>query len=128
MNVQVANKPRKWNQELGKRGEKFAADFYRRSGAEIIAHNVHYACGELDLIVREPDRTVVFVEVKTRSSNSYGGAESVTRRKVQRMRKAALQWLQGKPRVKIRFDVVVLVVQGDSFSMEYFKGVDAGAR
>lgn len=115
------------NRELGKRGERFAADFYRRRGAQVLARNVHYRCGELDLIVRE-GATIVFVEVKTRSSVAFGGAEAVTARKLARMRQAAFQWLRDKPACRVRFDVVVLVAQGDTFSMEYYAGVEDGAR
>ena len=60
---------------LGKRGERFAADFYRSRGAEVIAANVNYAVGEIDLIVRE-NNVFVFVEVKTRTTANYGLAEA----------------------------------------------------
>lgn len=107
---------------LGKRGEKFAADFYRSRGADVIAANVNYAVGEIDLIVRE-NNVFVFVEVKTRTSANYGVAEAVTPRKLIRMRKAAVQWLDGKPLSEVRFDVVALLVKGNSFDLEHFEAV-----
>ena len=110
---------------LGKRGEKFAADFYRSRGAEVIAANVNYAVGELDLVVREHN-VFVFVEVKTRTSPAYGIAEAVTPRKLARMRKAAMQWLsglKGHPLSEVRFDVVALLVNGNSFDLEHFEAV-----
>lgn len=112
---------------LGKRGEAYAALFYRQRGAEIIAANVNYAVGEIDLIVREDD-TYVFVEVKTRASDAYGVAEAVTARKLARMRKAALRWLEGKPRCYVRFDVLALVDQGAEFKVTHYEGVEDGAR
>jgi len=113
---------------LGRAGEKFAADFYRARGSQVIAANVHYRVGEIDLVVREPDGTIVFVEVKTRASREYGVAESVTKRKLQRLRKAAAQWLDGKPISEIRFDVLGLVKSGTDFDVEYFQGVEHGSR
>lgn len=107
---------------LGKRGEKFAADFYRSRGADVIAANVNYAVGEIDLIVRE-NNVFVFVEVKTRTSANYGVAEAVTPRKLIRMRKAAVQWLDGKPLSEVRFDVIALLVKGNSFGLEHFEAV-----
>lgn len=107
---------------LGKRGEKFAADFYRSRGADVIAANVNYAVGEIDLIVRE-NNVFVFVEVKTRTSANYGVAEAVTPRKLIRMRKAAVQWLDGKPLSEVRFDVIALLVKGNSFDLEHFEAV-----
>lgn len=112
---------------LGKRGEAFAAQYFRERGATIVAANVHYACGELDLIVKEPDGMIVFVEVKTRSTAAFGVAEAVTPRKLKRMRKAAAQWLNGKPLSTVRFDVIALVVNGQGFDVEYFAGVGNGA-
>lgn len=113
---------------LGRKGEQRAATLYERRGAEVLARNVAYAVGELDLIVREPDGTIVFVEVKTRSSRSFGGAEAVTGRKLARMRKAAAHWLDGKPFVAVRFDVVVLTTKGASFDIDFYEGVEHGAR
>jgi putative endonuclease len=107
---------------LGKRGERFAADFYRSRGADVIAANVNYAVGEIDLIVRE-NNVFVFVEVKTRTSANYGIAEAVTPRKLIRMRKAAVQWLDGKPLSEVRFDVIALLVKGNSFDLEHFEAV-----
>ncbi|WP_257158456.1 YraN family protein [Corynebacterium cystitidis] len=112
---------------LARRGELAAADFYERRGATVLARNVYYTFGELDLIVRETDGTVVFVEVKTRSGLGYGNAESVTQRKLDRMRRAALRWLMDKPYAPVRFDVLALNVVGDTFAVELFEGVDDGA-
>ncbi|WIM66883.1 YraN family protein [Corynebacterium breve] len=112
---------------LARRGENAAADFYLARGAEVLARNVYYPVGELDLIVREPDGTIVFVEVKTRSGLGFGNAESVTYSKLQRMRRAAARWLLDHPYSPVRFDVLALNVVGRGFSVEAFQGVDHGA-
>ncbi|GAB2512734.1 hypothetical protein CATRI_08160 [Corynebacterium atrinae] len=112
---------------LAQRGETFAAHLYQRRGATVVECNVRYPVGELDIIVREPDGTIVFVEVKTRSGRGYGGAEAVTGRKLARMRRAAALWLEGRPYYSVRFDVVALTTSGTGFDVELYEGVEHGA-
>ena len=113
---------------LAQLGEERAAGFYRRRGAEILGRNVSYPVGELDLIAREEDGTIVFVEVKTRSGPGYGGAEAVTGRKLARLRRAAARWLEGRPAAPVSFDVVVFTAAGRGFDMDVYEGVEHGAR
>lgn len=128
LNTPAAGQTIRPQDALGRAGEKFAADFYRARGGQVIAANVHYSVGEIDLVVRERDGTIVFVEVKTRATRNYGVAEAVTKRKLQRLRKAAAYWLDGKPLSDVRFDVLGLVQSGADFDVEYFQGVEHGAR
>ena len=100
---------------LGRRGESEAAAFYRRRGAEVLDRNVSYPVGELDLICREPDGTIVFVEVKTRSGRGFGGAE-------------AARWLEGREYARVRFDVLVFTTIRHGFDVEFYEGVEHGAR
>lgn len=126
-----------WIQELGRQGEAFVAGYYRDHGYRIIDMNVRYTCGELDVIAQDVDNTVVFIEVKTRSSADFAGAESVDHRKLRRLRAAASQWLRSRPWVECRFDVVALTVMGHHvgkggekhwlFNVDTFQGVDCGA-
>ena len=75
-------------------GEQAAADFLRERGVRILERNVRYTWGELDLIA-EDGQTVVFVEVRARTSNSPGlPMESVTRAKQRRLVLAAQEYLQ----------------------------------
>ncbi|WP_413227976.1 YraN family protein [Corynebacterium lizhenjunii] len=114
--------------ELGRKGEAFAARLYTARGATLLATNVRYPVGEIDLVCREADGTLVFVEVKTRSTAAFGVAEAVTPRKLARMRKAATRWLEGRAKLaNVRFDVVALTVNGAGFDVEYFAGVEHGA-
>lgn len=112
---------------LGRLGESEAADFYRHRGAEVLDRNVAYPVGELDLVCREPDGTIVFVEVKTRSGRGYGGAEAVTGRKLARLRRAAARWLEGREYLTVRFDVLVLTATSRGFDRELYEGVEHGA-
>lgn len=104
------------NSKLGARGEALAALHLIDSGLELVDRNWRCRHGELDIIARDGD-VVVFVEVKTRSGLGYGSpAEAVTYTKQQRIRRLALAWLDesGSPWVKLRFDVVAILITGDS--------------
>ena len=106
---------------LGRRGEEFAAAFLAERGYRILALNYRKKFGELD-IVAEDGGVIVFVEVKTRRTRSFGHPlESVTAAKKQRMVRAAQAWLadnrcQDRP---CRFDAVAVTVTPDGgFSAE----------
>jgi putative endonuclease len=74
----------------------------------VVARNWRCREGELDLVVRNPD-TLVFCEVKTRTSDRFGlPVEAVTPAKQRRIRALAAQYLrtEGQPAPGIRFDVV----------------------
>ncbi len=95
---------------LGKAGEDRAAQFLSRRGYRILERNYRTRNGEIDLIALH-EGTVVFVEVKTRTSDAYGAPElAVTPRKQQRMIKAALGYIkyQKLHQVPCRFDVVAI--------------------
>lgn len=100
--------------ELGRRGEAAAAGWYENQGFTVLQRNWRVRSGELDLICARGD-TVVFVEVKTRTSTRYGlAAEAVTPAKQRRIRKLAMIWLhQANRRYRtLRFDVVDANAQG----------------
>lgn len=100
--------PRDERKALGRRGEEAAAEFLVSRGLRVLDRNRRTPFGELDLICRDK-KTVVFVEVKTRSSNAFGRpGEAVGRRKQEKMARAALSVLaeKGWRDAKARFDVV----------------------
>lgn len=84
-------------QSLGRWGEDRAADYLAAKGYEIVARNIRTEYGEIDLLVRQ-GATLVFVEVKARSSEAYGHPEeSVSTSKQQHMADAAESYLQSHP-------------------------------
>ncbi len=93
---------------LGAEGEAAVAAWYEGRGYEVLARNWRCPTGEIDLVLRR-GRTVVFCEVKTRTSDAFGAPqEAVTRAKQTRIRHLAARWLsEGAPvsAVGIRFDV-----------------------
>jgi putative endonuclease len=75
----------KHNQRVGKWGEETAAEYLRQSGYQIIAQNVRTPYGEIDIIAKQ-DNSIIFIEVKTRTSNTMGlPEESITPRKRKHM-------------------------------------------
>ncbi len=80
--------------ETGILGEKLASDFLKRKGYRILESNYRCLYGEIDIVARQGD-CLVFVEVRTRSSLTFGAPEeSVTPAKRQHMAKAAEYYLQ----------------------------------
>lgn len=96
--------------EIGAFGERLAADHLIGLGLRIVARNWRCRYGELDLIAIDPAaHTVVFVEVKTRTGDGFGGlAQAVTTQKVRRLRRLAGIWLaaQNQGWAAVRIDVI----------------------
>lgn len=96
---------------LGAEGEAQAAGWYEQHGYEVVERNWRCREGELDLIVRR-GRELVFVEVKTRTTDRFGTpAEAVTPTKQRRLRTLAFRYLElEEPRAaSLRFDVVAIL-------------------
>jgi putative endonuclease len=96
--------------EIGALGEQLAADHLAALGLRILARNWRCRYGELDVIAADPTiNTVVFVEVKTRTGDGFGGlAQAVTEPKARRLRRLAAIWLatQDQRWAGVRIDVI----------------------
>ena len=94
--------------ETGRKGEAVAARYYQQRGCLLLAHDYRTRMGEIDLILREPDGTLVFCEVKTRQPDSLTTpAEAVTPAKQRRILRTAQLYLQHTDQSDqpMRFDV-----------------------
>jgi len=103
---------------LGREGERIAAAFLRRNGYKVLYRNFSAAHGgEVDIVCRDKRTgTLVFVEVKTRTSLDLGRpAEAVNPEKQRLISKGALAWLRmlGNPDIRYRFDIVEIVMNGN---------------
>jgi len=109
------------SKELGRRGERRAAWFYRLRGYSIVARNVRLRGGEIDLVVRR-GRTLAFVEVKTRQSLAAGeGYEAVHRAKQLQLVRLAGEYLGRHPHSgEVRYDVLSLYWTGIRFIVKYY--------
>lgn len=101
--------------QRGKLGEREARRHLSRLGLKFLTANFRSKRGEIDLVFRDAD-CLVFVEVKTRSTEDWvRPAAAVNARKRRLLSQTAFDYLKllGKPPVKIRFDVVeVLLADG----------------
>jgi putative endonuclease len=92
----------------GEAGEDAACRFLESVGFSILARNVRFSGGEIDIVAREGG-TTVFVEVKERGGDSHGAAfEAVTAAKRRRVIRAAIMYAsaRGLYDAPLRFDVV----------------------
>ena len=93
------------------RGERIAARHYRLRGYRILGTNVRAGGNELDLIVRRGTR-LIFVEVKERARDGFGGGiAAVDREKRRRVRRAAAAWLHANPHLAapdIRLEIAAI--------------------
>jgi len=97
-------------QTKGAQGEQRAAEYLRGRGYRILERNYRCPLGEMDIIARD-GKTVVFVEVKTRSSERFGSPQAaVGPRKQHRMTAIALYYLKAKGLLDgpARFDVAAV--------------------
>ena len=109
--------------ELGKKGEEVALRFLKKNGYKIIEKNYVCKMGEMDIIAREKD-TLVFVEVKTRTSMVFGPPQlAVNSTKQMQLSKVALYFLKEKrlEEVKARFDVVAVLLRPRGDEIELIK-------
>jgi len=106
-------------QATGGDAEERAANLLARHGLVVVERNYRTRLGEIDLVAREGD-TLVFVEVRARGADRFGGAlASITPRKRRRIVAAARQFLMRFGKVPpCRFDVVAV----DSGDAQWIRG------
>lgn len=92
----------------GNSAEALAADYLQNQHLKLLEKNFRCPYGEIDLIMQD-GKTLVFVEVRMRSSASFGGAAlSVTPAKQDKLRRSAQRYLQIHGEQACRFDVVLM--------------------
>ena len=98
----------KYNKTVGAAGENAARKYLKKHGYKIINTNYFVKGGEIDIIAQK-DGYVVFVEVKTRTDESFGTpAEAVNYAKQNHMRRAAQIYLMENGECDVRFDVIAV--------------------
>jgi putative endonuclease len=110
----------------GDQAEALALEHLQRHGLALVCRNYRLAAGprvrggEVDLILREDDGTLVFVEVRARASARHGGASaSVTRLKQERIVRVARHFLLRYREIPpCRFDVVAI----DAGHLQWIQG------
>jgi putative endonuclease len=109
---------------FGKAGEEAASRYLKRLGYRILEQNYRTPVGELDIIAMDKD-TLVFVEVKSRRTDSFGSPEdAVGPHKQRQMARAALMYMTTKKKTDLqcRFDVVgITASEGREPVLELYK-------
>lgn len=106
------------HKEFGNMGESLVEQYLIEKGFEILSRNYRTKIGEIDLVIMK-ESLLVFVEVKTRKTKSYGkGFEAVNFKKQQTLRRVADQYVaygkfNSKLDLSMRFDVIDVFVQGN---------------
>jgi putative endonuclease len=101
---------------VGRRGEQIAVNFLRKEGYKILFRNFRAKYGgEIDIVCRDRlAKVLVFVEVKTRTTNLFGDPhDALTLRQQDRIVRAAKEWLRmlDDRDIPYRFDIVEIVLE-----------------
>jgi putative endonuclease len=114
---------------VGSKGEDLAVQYLKRKGFKVIERNYHCSAGEIDLIARE-GKTLVFVEIKARSSSEFGlPQDAVDRFKQRKMIEAARYYLAERhltEDIPARFDVVAIHLKPAGPQIELIKDAFQG--
>ncbi len=112
------------NISFGKRGEKLAADYLISKGYKILEKNWRFKKAEIDIIAKDNEGILIFVEVKTRSYTFYGEPEAFVDEKKknllldaasQYMNKVGYEWA-------IRFDIIGIVIdKSENINISHFE-------
>jgi len=108
----------------GRFGEELALSHLLRGGHKLLERNYRTRFGEIDLVTMDGD-ILVFTEVRTRSSSSFGTPlESVTLAKIHRLRRLAQAYIAatGQSQRCIRFDVIGVKCSAGTAQIEHVEG------
>lgn len=122
MRLSIANHNR--HLQKGQLAEQLACNYLQQQGLRLIERNYYCRLGEIDLIMQHR-KSLVFVEVRYRKNNLFGGAvESITTKKQHKLQKTALHYMQQhQTRQSTRFDVVAITGQGPEQILEWIQNV-----
>ncbi len=108
----------------GQWAERFAEDYLLEHGLKLIHRNYSCRMGEIDLIMQEKD-TIIFVEVRYRKNDQYGGGvESIDFRKQKKVKTTAMHYLQNNDRYQespCRFDAMIMTGNSSTPSINWIK-------
>ncbi len=106
--------------ELGAWGEKVAREYLLTQGYAIGGENTRIGNYEIDFIAMKGDR-IVFVEVKTRSTDYVDPLEAVDSRKRARLVRAADEYIRSMNiRLELQFDIITVVGSPEKYEIEHF--------
>ena len=111
------------NQEIGKLGEDIAVNYLKQKGYKILDRNFECRQGELDIIALDK-KEIVFIEVKTRTSNRYGyPSEAVNKVKQKHMLQTIKYYLyiRNLNDKFVRIDVIEVHIRDNVYKVNHIK-------
>ena len=111
------------NRELGNVGEDIACKYLVKSGYEIVERNKHFLkfC-EIDIIAKLKEK-YVFVEVKTRRTNTFGAPfEAITKAKYNNIKTGVMLYLSDNKIKKYQIDVIGIILEPE-LKIEHLKNI-----
>jgi len=108
----------------GQETEDACCAYLKKQGLSLIEKNFHCRNGEIDLIMKD-DKTIVFIEVRYRRNNNFGGAiESITPSKQKKVRASAETYIQCNAiSDDVRIDFVAMTQDPDQLSGYTFEWI-----
>jgi len=101
-----------YRKDVGDWGEKIASDYLISNGYQILEHNFYTRYGEID-IVASKDEDIIFVEVKTRTTEAFGKPEeAITRKKTENLINTALLYMQEHPECEDDWQIDIITIEG----------------
>lgn len=124
--------PTPHNRSFGAEGEEYACGYLVEKAYTIVARNVRMSSGELDIIAIAPDKTLVFIEVKTVSrGNSLGVSpeDQMTGGKIRKFKRVAYLYANAHEalidgRAGWRLDVIALTRAGSEFKVVHYENIE----
>ncbi|MDL2141103.1 YraN family protein [Flavobacterium tructae] len=106
--------------ELGKKGEDLAVEYLEQNGYKILDRNWTFQKAEIDIIA-EKESILAVIEVKTRSSLSFGLPQDFVKpKKIQLLVKAVNAYINDrKIDIEVRFDIIAIHKNKESFAIEH---------
>lgn len=105
--------------DIGKWGEEEAKLFLISRGYAIMESNLHVGHKEIDIVATKGTR-IIFVEVKTRSSDIYNPTEAIDSKKISRICRAADSFINSHEIIhEPQFDVITVIGTPDNYKIEH---------
>lgn len=122
------------NIATGTIGEQMAVSYLRKGGYKILDTNARYPWGEIDIIARDRDKTLVFVEVKTLNKRGQKFADTsglkpednLTRSKMEKLKKTCLFFANNNKKLSDkgwRIDLLSLTMYDECCDVNHFKNI-----
>ncbi|NCO44908.1 YraN family protein [Candidatus Wolfebacteria bacterium] len=121
-----------YKSQLGKLGENLACEYLVKKGYKIIDCNFRQKWGELDIISKAPDRTLVFVEVKTMTGSGGNGLQpedQLTKAKLQKLKRTASLYAGHNSKLikddkGWQIDLIALTIDGENCDIRHYENVN----